>query len=171
VTGSRLPIALVLMGVTGSGKSTVGQMLSERLDWPFLDGDDFHPQKNVEKMAQGTPLTDDDRKPWLQRLADELGTHLDAGTSCLLACSALRASYRHLLVGDRPQDIRFVHLNGSAELIGSRLRDRVHRYMPPSLLQSQFDTLETPEQALTISIDATPGQIVERILRELGIVA
>lgn len=165
----QLPIALVLMGVTGSGKTTVGRILSQRLGWPFLDGDDFHPPENVEKMAVGTPLTDEDRHPWLQILANELGVRLDCGDSCLLACSALRASYRHVLVGTREHEIRFIHLKGSPELIGTRLQERVHRYMPASLLRSQFDTLETPDHALTISIDETPEKIADQIIAQLGL--
>ncbi|MEC9380304.1 MAG: gluconokinase [Candidatus Latescibacterota bacterium] len=161
------PVALVLMGVTGSGKSTIGAILSDRLGWPFLDGDDFHPAENVAKMANGTPLTDEDRRPWLLRLSRELSSHLDDGHSCLLACSALRANYRSLLVGERSSEIRFIHLEGSEELIGSRLQDRVHRYMPASLLQSQFDALEKPAEALTVDIDSPPEKIADRIVKEL----
>lgn len=164
-----MPVALVLMGVTGSGKTTIGRILSQRLGWPFLDGDDFHPPENVEKMAVGTPLTDDDRQPWLQRLAGEIGGRLDCGDSCLLACSALRVAYRQILAGERGQSVRFVHLQGSAELIGSRLQDRVHRYMPATLLQSQFDALEAPDDALTVEIDATPERIADAIIAEYGL--
>ena len=161
-------IAVVLMGVTGSGKTTVGRVLAERLGWPFLDGDDYHPEANVAKMAAGTALTDEDRWPWLAVLAAEIGAHLGRGQSCLLACSALKAAYRQALGrGGDAGSVRFEHLRGSQDLIEGRLRDRVHRYMPASLLRSQFEALEAPADAATIDIDARPAEIAERIVDTL----
>ena len=163
-------MAVVLMGVTGSGKTTVGEILAERLAWPFLDGDDFHPPGNVAKMRAGTPLTDEDRWPWLQKLATEIGDRVDRGDSCLLGCSALKAEYRRVLRGGHgPQQVRFVHLAGSESLIAARLASREHRYMPSSLLRSQFEALEAPADATVIDIDAVPGEIATRILRALDL--
>ncbi|MEE2658013.1 MAG: gluconokinase [Candidatus Latescibacterota bacterium] len=161
--------AIVLMGVTGSGKTTVGEMLAQYMQVPFLDGDDYHPEENVAKMASGTPLTDEDRFPWLQRLARELGAFIDRGETCILACSALRREYRRILRGGRDShQVCLVHLAGSEELIASRLSDRAHRYMPASLLRSQFEALEEPEDAISIDISGTPQKIVEKIADVLG---
>ncbi|HJP32490.1 MAG: gluconokinase [Candidatus Latescibacteria bacterium] len=163
-------MAVILMGVTGSGKTTVGEMLAKRLDWPYLDGDDFHPEQNVTKMAVGTPLTDEDRWPWLRILADEIGGRIDRGASCLLGCSALKEEYRRVLRLERDESqVRFVHLAGSESLIAGRLSSRVHRYMPASLLRSQFEALEAPADATVIDIDATPDEIADRVLRALGL--
>ena len=141
---------LVVMGVSGSGKSTVGEALANALNWPFLDADDFHPQANVDKMARGEPLTDDDRWPWLDRIATELAAILARGGHAVLACSALRAAYRERLA--RAGDVRFVHLHGDYETIAARLASRQHRYMPASLLASQFAALEMPADALTVDV-------------------
>ena len=151
---------VVVMGVSGSGKSTVGEALASVLHWPFLDADDFHPQANVAKMARGEPLTDDDRWPWLDRLAAELAAR---GGNAVLACSALRAAYRERL--SRAGDVRFVHLHGDRDTIAARLASRQHRYMPATLLDSQFATLETPVDALALDVhdpvDAQVRAIVE----------
>jgi gluconokinase len=152
------------MGVTGSGKTTVGRILEGRLGWPFLDGDDFHPEVNVAKMASGIPLDDDDRWPWLQRLADEIGRRVDAGESCLLGCSALKQDYRAVLRGVRDDSVRFVHLHGSEALLAERLSSRVHRYMPASLLRSQLETLEPPDEAVRIDISDTPERVADAVV-------
>ena len=146
---------VVVMGVSGSGKSTVGEALASVLHWPFLDADDFHPQANVAKMARGEPLTDDDRWPWLDRLAAELAAR---GGNAVLACSALRAAYRERLA--RAGDVRFVHLHGDRDTIAARLASRQHRYMPATLLDSQFATLETPVDALALDVhDPVDAQV------------
>ena len=158
---------IILMGVTGSGKTHVGQVLASGLQWPFLDGDDFHPPENVEKMAAGTPLTDADRVPWLEDLANRIGDLVDRGQNGILACSALKRSYREIL-HCRPE-VRIVHLEGSMELIQERLSIRVHRYMPASLLKSQFDALEEPDEAVTVGITEEPDIIAMAIRHKLGI--
>jgi carbohydrate kinase (thermoresistant glucokinase family) len=153
---------IIVMGVSGSGKSTVGELLAERLGIPFLDADEFHPPENVAKMATGTPLTDEDRWPWLARLNRELQEKKEA----VLACSALKASYRDALAKGLA-DCRFVHLHGSLELIRSRLAERQHRYMPASLLESQFATLEPPAAGLAVDIGKPPERCVEEIVASL----
>ena len=141
---------LVVMGVCGCGKTTVGEALAAALGWRFLDADDFHPPSNVAKMASGTPLTDDDRWPWLDRLADELRGILARGAHAVLACSALKEAYRERLA--RAGDVRFVHLVGDFDTIAARLAARTHRYMPATLLQSQFAALEPPREALDVDV-------------------
>ena len=151
---------VVVMGVSGCDKSTVGQALAGRLGWKFLDADDFHPPANVAKMASGTPLTDDDRWPWLDRIAEELRSILARGGSAVLACSALRQSYRDRLA--RAGDVRFVHLAGDYATIAARLAARTHRYMPATLLDSQFAALEPPTDALVVDVaQAVDGQIAQ----------
>jgi len=156
-------VIVVVMGVSGCGKSTVGKLLAERLGCRFLDADEFHPPANVAKMAAGTPLTDADRLPWLQNLNAKLREDRDT----VLACSALKASYR-LILAQGFDDCRFVHLRGSIELIRSRLTDRRHRFMPASLLESQFATLEPPQGAIEVDIAQPPERCVEAILAALG---
>ncbi|HVF64867.1 MAG TPA: gluconokinase [Casimicrobiaceae bacterium] len=153
---------VVVMGVTGCGKSTVGAALADRLAWPFLDADDFHPSVNVQKMAAGIPLADDDRWPWLDGLAVEMRAILARGGHAVLACSALKARYRERLA--RAGDVRFVHLLGDHDTIASRLATRSHRYMPPTLLKSQFATLEAPTDAVAIPIDMAVEEQIERII-------
>ena len=150
------------MGVSGSGKSTIGKPLAGRLGFPFLDADEFHPPENVAKMAAGTPLTDADRRPWLALLNGKLKEEKNA----VLACSALKESYRQLL-SQGLADCRYVHLRGSIELIRSRLADRKHRYMPASLLESQFKTLEPPANAIDVDIAQPPDRCVEQITAAL----
>ena len=150
---------VVVMGVSGCGKTTIGKLLASRLGCAFLDADEFHPPENVAKMAAGTPLTDDDRKPWLQALNGKLREQQNA----VLACSALKESYRQLL-SQGLAACRFVHLHGEIELIRARLAERRHRYMPASLLESQFATLEPPASALAVDIAQSPARCVEAIV-------
>ena len=157
--------ALVIMGVSGSGKSTIGELLSEQLGWPFLDGDSYHPEANVAKMSAGIPLNDDDRRPWLERLHELINEHLSQGKSVMIGCSALKESYRKILKGDL-ENVRFVHLEGSYELILERMMARQH-FMKPAMLKSQFETLEPPKDAITVSIAEPPEVVTERIISKL----
>lgn len=158
--------AIVVMGVSGCGKSTVGSALADRLGWRFADGDDFHPSANVEKMRAGVPLDDADRAPWLARLNAMLRESAAAGRPVVLACSALRQRYRDALAEGLP-GLRFVHLAGSAALIGDRLAARRHRYMPAALLASQFATLEPPADALTLDVAEPVDALVEAVVARL----
>jgi len=153
------------MGVSGCGKSTVGAALAHTLGWPFLDADDFHPQQNVAKMAAGTPLTDEDRWPWLDRIVDALRTTIAAHGNAVLACSALRHAYRARL--GQAGAMRFVHLRGDVATIAQRLGARQHRYMPASLLASQFATLEPPGDAIDVDIRAGVDAQVTAIIAAL----
>jgi gluconokinase len=165
------PCALIVMGVSGSGKSTIAEKLAVRLGWTFEDGDRFHPKSNVEKMSAGHPLTDEDRRPWLQAIANEIDRVCKAREHTVIACSALKRAYRHILLHGR-DDVRFVYLDGTQELIASRLAKRKDHFMPPGLLASQFKTLEPPgadENPVTVSIDAAVEKIVEDIVGELGL--
>ena len=159
-------LVVVVMGVSGCGKSTVGLALAQRMGWRFVDADDFHPSANVEKMRAGIALTDDDRAPWLSKLNAVLRHSAAKGQSIVLACSALRERYR-VMLADRLPDLRVVHLTGSFELIEARLKARQHRYMPAALLQSQFNTLEPPTNALTLDIARPVGEIVEEAAARL----
>jgi len=170
---ARIPCALIVMGVSGSGKTTIGEVLAERLDWTFEDGDRFHPAANVAKMSAGHPLTDADRLPWLQAIADEIDLICKAGERAVIACSALKRAYRDILVHGRG-DVRIVFLDGTQGLIAARLAARKGHFMPPGLLDSQFRTLEPPsdgENPVTVSIDAAVGTIVDDIVRQLGLAA
>jgi len=160
------PQALILMGVSGSGKTAVGELLSQKLGWPFFDGDDFHPKENVEKMAAGIPLDDDDRIPWLMNLHDLIADHLAERKSLLLACSALKQSYRDLLLEGNP-DTLFIHLKGDFGLIMSRMQARSGHYMKSEMLYSQFETLEEPTEALTVDIGQNLDRITEEIIKQL----
>ena len=155
----------IVMGVSGSGKTTIGKMLAKRMDIPFFDADDFHPEENIRKMASGIALTDHDRMPWLNRLAEEVQMW-SGKEGAVLACSALKKSYRELLAGNKPDHIRWIYLKGSKEVIRKRMEQRSH-YMPPALLDSQFETLEEPSDAITISVSNPPDAIVEQILMKL----
>ena len=158
---------VVLMGVTGSGKTTVGRELAERLGWKYLDADEFHPAPNVAKMRAGIPLNDADRQPWLKYLARTISESLQAGESAVLACSALKQAYRDTLsIGD---EVCFVYLNGDRETIAERLRARSDHYMNPKLLDSQFDTLEEPSDALEIDATLPVDDIVQEIRGALEI--
>lgn len=167
----EIPCALVVMGVSGSGKSTIAEKLAERLDWVFEDGDSFHPASNVAKMRAGHPLTDEDRWPWLQAIADEIDRVCKAGERAVIACSALKHAYRDILVHGR-RDVRIVFLRGTQALIADRLARRKGHFMPAGLLDSQFKTLEPPEKSehpVTVSIDASVETIVEDIMRQLNL--
>lgn len=155
------PRALVLMGVAGSGKSTVGELLATRLGWRFYDADDFHPPENIAKMARGIPLDDADRAPWLAALAALVDRELAAGRPLVLACSALKARYRAALA--RPE-VRFVYLRGDFALIYARLCQRQGHYMKAEMLQSQFAALEEPEEALALEVSDPPEMLVSRII-------
>jgi gluconokinase len=160
-------MVIVLMGVSGVGKTEVGTRLAKALGGTFAEGDDYHPPANVEKMRSGVPLTDDDRRPWLETMSREIGRWLDKGDTVVLACSALKQRYRDILQGGR-EGVRFVYLKGSKELIASRLQQRRGHYMPASLLNSQFAALEEPDDAITVAVDQTPAAIVAEILKALG---
>ena len=167
----KMPCALVVMGVSGSGKSTIAERLGQRLAWSYEDGDRFHPASNVAKMSAGQPLTDEDRWPWLTAIADEIDRVGDTGEHAVIACSALKRAYRDILVHGR-NDVRVIYLNGTQDLIASRLAQRKGHFMPPGLLASQFKTLEPPgesENPVTVSIDASVEIIVDDIVRQLGL--
>lgn len=153
------------MGVSGSGKTTIGKLLAESLDIPFYDADDFHPEANVKKMSSGIALNDEDRLPWLLELSKQMALW-NTKNGGVLACSALKESYRRILKSTDTK-INWVYLEGSFDLIKTRLEKREHHYMDSSLLKSQFETLEKPKEAITVSIEQTPIEIVETILQEV----
>ncbi|MFT6011099.1 MAG: gluconokinase [Candidatus Azotimanducaceae bacterium] len=159
---------LVLWGVSGSGKSHIGKMLAEQLDWRFIDADDFHSYENIHKMQQGAPLNDADRLPWLATLAAEVSNLLANDSQAILACSALRKSYRELL-GVNNKSVVAVLLTGPTELIEQRLKQRQHAFMSNNLLQSQLAALELPEQGLVIDIAQTPEEVSLQIIHALGL--
>ncbi len=156
---------IVLMGVTGSGKTTVGKQLAAELAWTYYDADDFHSPANVEKMKHGVPLDDADRKPWLETLRDLIRKCLEQSENCILACSALKESYRdYLLLSD---EVRLVYLKGSYDLIQQRLTDRSDHYMNPKLLRSQFEILEEPQGHVGVNVSLPPAEIVKTIREQL----
>jgi gluconokinase len=161
--------AIIVMGVSGSGKSTIGALLAERLGWPFADADGFHPPENVAKMAAGIPLTDADRWPWLDAIAAHIGAARQAGQPVVVACSALRRAYRERLRAGHG-DLLFLHLSGAPEVIAARQAARQGHFMPPSLMASQFATLEdtvAEPDAVTVSVKASPDEVVEAALAHL----
>ena len=163
------PVVLVLIGVSGAGKSTLGGLLSERLGWPFEDGDALQPRANVDKMAAGQRLTDEDRWPWLETIANWIEERLDAGENGIVACSALKRKYRDLL-NRRGFGVVFVYLAGDEQTVAARLATRVGHFMPTSLLASQFGDLEEPgadEPAIRVDIGMPPGAIARAIIDEL----
>ena len=165
---NKTPCALVVMGVSGSGKSTIAEQLAEQLGWTFEDGDRFHPASNVATMSAGPPPTDEDRWPWLRAIADEIDRVCAAGEHAVIACSALKRAYRDILVHGR-DDVRIIYLEGTQGLIAERLAARKGHFMPPGLLDSQFKTLEPPgenENPVTVSIDASVEAIVDDIIRQ-----
>lgn len=163
------PAVVVVMGVASSGKTSLGERLAERLGWPFRDADSFHPPANVAKMSAGTPLTDEDRKPWLAAIAAWIDDLRATGGNGIVTCSALKKAYRDVIVGDRP-DVALVYLKGSRELIGERMAARQHHFMPTSLLDSQFATLEEPgpgERPVVVSVAASKEAVVEEVMERL----
>lgn len=166
-----IPPHLVVMGVSGSGKTTVATRLAELLDRPFAEADDMHPPANVAKMAAGTPLTDADREPWLRTVRDWLTAQAEQGRSTVVTCSALRRVYRDVL-REAAGGVRFVHLDGDPEVIAERMKRRKGHFMPPSLLRSQLDTLEPlqpGEDGVRVPIGGTPDEIATDAVRRLGL--
>jgi len=162
--------AIVVTGVSGAGKSTVGRLIAARLDCPFRDADSFHPKANIEKMSRGEALTDEDRWPWLQAIAKWIGEQRAAGTTGVVTCSALKRAYRDVVTDRQRADVRLVYLKGEFDLIAARLKARKDHFMPPALLKSQFDALEEPgadERAITVAIDAPPEEIAGRVVGHL----
>ncbi len=160
---------VVVMGVSGSGKTTIAQGVADREGWRLLEGDAFHPPANIAKMHAGVPLTDEDRWPWLRAIAHEIDTMRARGENGVVACSALRRAYRDILIGPR-NDVVLVYLQGSKQLIAARLAERRGHFMPPALLDSQFATLEEPgpdEHPIVVSIAAPPEVVVDEVTRDL----
>ena len=163
------PAVIVVMGVASSGKTSLGERLAGELGWPFRDADSFHPPENVAKMSSGTPLTDEDRKPWLGAIAAWIDDLRSAGRHGIVTCSALKKAYRDVIIGDRP-DVALVYLKGSRELIGRRMAARQHHFMPPALLDSQFATLQEPgpeERPFVVSVEASKDAIVRDVIEGL----
>ena len=168
-----LQMVILVTGITGSGKTTVGRLLAERLHWAFADADDFHSTPNKEKMSHGIALTDEDRGPWLAAIRDQIWSWIGAKKNGVITCSALKQSYRDLLfsppsgaIGD-PGEIKIVFLRGTYALIAERVRSRHGHFADETLLPSQFAALEEPSDAVTVEIDQTPGQIVDEAMRRL----
>jgi len=159
----------VLMGVSGSGKTTVGKELARQLGWTFADADDFHPAANIAKMHSGHPLTDEDRRPWLVAIHRRLLEASSRRENVVLACSALKHAYQEYLQHEEPEHINYVYLRGSEELIRQRLANRKGHFMNPHLLHSQFETLEPPEHAIVVDIAPAPNEIAAEIRRKLGL--
>ena len=159
-------MVFVIIGPMGCGKTTIGQVLATRLSWQFYDADDFHPEANKKKMAQGVPLEDSDREPWLNILHQIIQEHLTDGRSMILACSALKKNYRRMLGIDQ-QQVFSIFLKGSYSLLEERIAGRSHQFMAKDLLQSQLDTLEEPDSGLTVDIAGTPEEICQTIIDQL----
>ncbi len=159
---------ILVVGVSGSGKTTVGELLAKSLNWEFSDADQFHPKTNIEKMSHGIPLNDADRQPWLEAMQRAIDSWLQDDKNMVLACSALKASYRQMLLRDR-QRMRLVYLKGSFEQIKQRMEHRPHHYMKVDLLRSQFDILEEPHEGIIVDISLSPEEIVQQIRVSLAI--
>ena len=162
---------IVLMGVSGCGKTTVGVDLAAHLGWEYQEGDALHPAENILKMSAGTPLNDEDRKPWIARVTDWIDSHCLAGTDGVISCSALKKSYRQTITS-KQNDVYLVYLRGTRELLSRRLAERKDHFMPPDLLESQLELLEEPsadERAFVVTIDRTPNDIVKSICDFLGL--
>jgi gluconokinase len=169
---------LLIMGVSGSGKTTIGALLAGRLKWPYAEADDFHPPANVRKMRAGEPLTDADRLPWLQAIGAWVDEQVAAGRPAVVSCSALKRSYRDVLRGPAsgrdPSRVKLIYLEGSRELIARRMASRHGHFFPSSLLDSQFRDLEPPEpdeHALVVPIGGTPEEVTDEIMSKLGLTA
>ena len=162
-------MVVIIFGVSGAGKTTIGQLLAEQLGWRFYEADDFHSQANIDKMHQGVPLTDEDRRPWLENLGELIKRCVAGGENAVLACSALKKAYRRRLRVNA--DVKLVFLRGDYELITNQLRQRRGHFMNPALLQTQFADLEEPkptERALVIELGRGPRELVQEIKRKLG---
>jgi gluconokinase len=160
-------MVIIIMGVTGSGKSTVGSLLAQQLGWKFYEGDDFHPAANLQKMTRGVPLNDEDRKPWLNAIVKSIRTSVGNRENVVIACSALKESYRKILQTEG--EVVFVYLKANPSLIRQRLAKRRSHFMNPILVRSQFDTLEEPKEALQIDASLSPAKIVQSIRDRLSI--
>jgi len=163
------PNVVVVMGVAGSGKSTIASLLADRLGWTYVDGDSFHPPANIAKMSAGTPLGDEDRWPWLAAIARHIDAIRAQGGNAVVTCSALKRTYRHILIGARP-DMRLVYLEADRETIASRFASRTGHFMPMSLADSQFAALEVPggdERPIVVSVERAPADIVEAVVSAL----
>ena len=158
---------VIVAGVSGSGKSTIGALLAARLDCEFEDGDALHPTSNIAKMLAGEPLTDEDRWPWLDAVGAWIDRHIAAGESGVIACSALKQAYRDRLMVD-PAAVKFVYLKGDRDLIARRLAERLGHFFDRALLQSQFETLEEPRDAIVEDVARTPALIVDSIVAKLA---
>ena len=157
---------ILLMGVSGSGKTTIGEMLAGEVSFDFLDADDLHPDANVRKMEHGIPLTDEDRKPWLESIRSRISESLANNTNLIIACSALKAEYRRFLLRE---GVRLVYLKGEYSVIRERMERRGNHFMGADMLQSQFDALEEPADALVIDVILSPERIVKTIVQKLGL--
>lgn len=163
----RLHVIIIIIGVTGAGKTTVGRLLARELGWEFYDADDLHPTANIEKMIRGQPLNDEDRMPWLKAIQESLRAILDHGENAIMGCSALKESYRKLMRISK--EIVFVYLKVALPLVEDRLKSRTQHFMNPNLVKSQFDTFEEPGEGLQVDASLTPAEIVRRIRIELAV--